>query len=131
MTPFVSGNPRLSIISPLEAAEQAGEYTLAYRLHFTSGDPDADAPPKVLAARYLVAATRTTWESRINDSKPDGDVTVTVTYHAQLRIPGLSRFGFFREHGAPYEYRISSSATLPNEAPASADRTLGIEYQSR
>jgi hypothetical protein len=28
------------------------------------------------------------------------------------------------------EYTITSSATLPNEAPANDNKTLGIDYQS-
>ena len=38
---------------------------------------------------------------------------------------------FDQDGQAPYEYTIQTTAILPNEAPVSADRKLGIDYRSR
>jgi hypothetical protein len=127
MTPFVTGGPSWRNAPDGDAFGQAQEYAAAYRLYFTSGDPNAKAPWATLTNRYLTAASRTTYE--INP-QPNGDLTVTVTYRAPLHIPGAARI--LNPNGLPQnEYRIMSSATLPNEAPVSADGTLGIEYQSQ
>jgi Flp pilus assembly protein TadG len=127
MTPFVTGEPSLLDI-PADAGGQAGEYVLAYKAYFTSGDPNADAPVGTLTRRYLAAASRTTWEPPVDQLarvRAGGDLTLTVTYRAPLHIPGAARVFGGRE------YRIVSSATLPNEAPANDAQTLGIDYQSR
>lgn len=130
MTPFVTGDPDWLKV-PGEAFEQSGEYVLAYELCVGGNDdPNAKPATSTLANRYLTAASRTTWQMKIDKSKPDGDVTVTVTYRAPLHIPGAARV--LNPNGWPRnEYAITSTATLPNEAPASADGTLGIDYQSR
>jgi Flp pilus assembly protein TadG len=128
MTPFVTGDPGANRI-PTDAYEQAIEYLAAYQANLVSGDPYANAPASALTSRFLCAAARTDWHSTI-DPHSHGDVKVTVTYRAPLHIPGAARVLAAKGQG-PFEYAITSSATLPNEAPASPDGTLGIEYQSR
>ena len=128
MTPFVTGDPSwLSV--PSEAWAQSGEYVLAYESYHSSGDKYADAPVTTLASRYLTAASRTSWEPQV-DKPQSGDLTVTVTYHAPLHVPGVARI-LTGWGSASREYKITSSATLPNEAPANKSKTLGIDYQSR
>ena len=131
MTPFITGDPRW-ISVPGQALLQSVEYVAAYKAHFSSGDPYADAPNETLGARYHCAASRTTWDVQVDPdpAHPNGDVTVTVTYLAPLHIPGAARV-LNAGSGTLNEYRIVSTATLPNEAPANRSRTLGIDYQSR
>jgi Flp pilus assembly protein TadG len=124
MAPFVSAEPRWRFV-PLEATLQAAEYTAAYRSNLTPNHPNANVPDSTLGARYLWAASRTSWQAQF-DTPRKGDVTVTVTYDAPLHIPGAARI-----FSSGRDFTIRSSATLPSEAPVSADGTLGIEYQSR
>lgn len=134
MTPFVTGSPSWQNL-PSDAPLQAGEYVAAYKLYNTgNNDKYAQASPAILAAlatRYLTAATRTTWMPQQFDNVPaNGPLTVTVTYRAPLHIPGVSKF-LDPDGQLPYEYPITSSATLPSEAPANATKFLGIHYKSR
>ncbi|HEY7314767.1 MAG TPA: TadE/TadG family type IV pilus assembly protein [Gemmataceae bacterium] len=126
MTPFATGDPKL-LAEPKGAVEPSIQYAAAYWLYSqASKDPDAHAPLTTMSKRYLNAASRTTWASQIDKSRPDGAVTVTVTYRAPLHIPGAARL-----FGNGRDYVIVSKATLPNEAPANDKRSLGIEYKSR
>jgi hypothetical protein len=137
MTPFATGYPSLTGLSG-ETLEQALEYEAAYQL-FTAKSPDPYAHISskgtkngftAMENRYLGTAAKTSWQKQIDNSRPDGDVTVTVTYRAPLHIPGAGRL-LDPDGKPPYEYPITSSAKLPNEAPANDKRTLGIEYHSR
>lgn len=129
MTPFATGEP--SWQGPQgDAVAQSIEYAAAYGLYSrASGDPNANAPSATMIKRYLNAASRTTWRADppLGQARAGGSQTVTVSYRAPVHIPGAARiFGNGREYPP-----IVSSATLPSEAPASEDGTLGIEYQSR
>lgn len=133
MTPFVTGDPNWLKV-PSEAFGQSAEYILAYDLYVRgSNDPNAKPAAKTLLNRYLTAASRTTWQPSVDQLAKvpsGGDLTFTVTYRAPLHIPGAARV-LNRKGGPRNEYLVTSTAKLPNEAPASADGTLGIEYQSR
>ncbi|HZV06361.1 MAG TPA: hypothetical protein VE999_14875 [Gemmataceae bacterium] len=130
MTPFVTGTPSWQGLSG-DAFGQATDYATAYNLYSpASGDPNAQPGFGTMMNRYFAAASRTSWQMQVDTSRPDGDLTVTVTYRAPLHIPGAARI--LNPNGQPpNEYSITSSATLPNEAPASANGTLGIDYESR
>jgi Flp pilus assembly protein TadG len=126
MTPFSSGQPSQQG-APAGADAQGDQYAAAYQSYSqASGDPYAQVAPARMKQRYLSAASRTTWQVNIDQSRPDGDVTVRVTYRAPLYIPGAAR-----ALGMGNEYPITSSATIPNEAPANDSRSLGIDYRSR
>ena len=57
------------------------------------------------------------------------DVTVTVTHVMPMHIPGAGRLlGDMDQPKFFYARQITSRATLPLEAPKSADRRLGIPY---
>jgi Flp pilus assembly protein TadG len=129
MTPFITGSPD-GLNVPGDAFAQSGEYAWAYQSYFSSGDPYANAPFATMARRYLATASRTSWRTQVDNSRPDGGLTAIVTYRAPLHIPGAGRI-LDPDGSPPYEYPITSSATLPNEAPANDSRTLGIDYQSR
>jgi Flp pilus assembly protein TadG len=128
MTPFTTGSPS-GLNNIFEALGQAADYELAYGL-YSRASSDANAKPGLgtMGKRYLNAASRTTCD--VGSPQPDGTLTVTVTYRAPLHIPGAARIlnpsGWWTN-----EYAIRSTAKLPNEAPASANGTLGIDYQSR
>ena len=127
MTPFVTGSPDWLHMSG-DASIQSVEYAGAYRSYYKSGDKYADAPFTTLASRYLTAASRTSCQWQV-DKPQAGDLTVTVSYRAPLHIPGVARI-LARGGAASREYQITSSATLPDEAPANDGKTLGIDYQS-
>jgi Flp pilus assembly protein TadG len=130
MTPFVTGDPN-QLPPPPEANAQADQYVLAYNAYASAAkDPNANAPDMTLKGRYLFAASRTTWGPPVEQLLWEDNVTFTVTYLAPLHIPGAARL-LDPDGKPPYVYPISSTVTLPNEAPTSADRTLGIDYQSR
>jgi Flp pilus assembly protein TadG len=127
MTPFVTGSSdRLNISA--DASTQSLEYAGAYQSYRSSGDRYANAPFTTTVSRYLTAASRTACQWQV-DNPQSGDVTVTVTYRAPLHIPGVARILALGSTSS-HEYKITSSATLPNEAPANDSRTLGIDYQS-
>lgn len=125
---------------------ETAEFTGTYKLYETGSagqNPDAnrgysrtEAPLAVMATKYANASFRTTL--KVNDVSVDSlptqpwpagePITVTVTYRAPLYIPGARKF--LTRGGLPW-IEITSQATLPNETPVSADRTLGIKYQSR
>ena len=130
MTPFVTGSPSWLSVQG-DAFGQSLEYAAAYDFYVSSDDPNAKPPFTTLTNRYLTAASRTTWSPpNFNNVPANGDLTLTVTYRAPLHIPGAVRI-LSTNVWAQNEYAITSSVTLPNEAPASADGTLGIEYESR
>jgi hypothetical protein len=76
-----------------------------------------------LQNRYGCAASRTTITIDWGTGKPNSDVTVTVTFRHPLHIPIVSAW-------LGGQYTMTSTATLPSEAPRSADGTLGIGYLS-
>lgn len=123
--------------APPEAYVRAEEFVLAYRGY--SSASAAQPPPRARPYRqtntpsdtlrryYLVAAARTTYRYDA-DPNPGGQVTMTVTYRAPLRIPGPARWLGFS--GSSPEWVVTSRATLPNEAADTPDRTIGIGYRS-
>lgn len=82
-----------------------------------------------LRRRYLAAAQRTRVEVSPEGARSDEEITVTVRYRFRLLVPVVARW--FAQGGDTREYTIAATATLPSEAPASGDGTLGIPYQSR
>jgi Flp pilus assembly protein TadG len=127
LAPFASPSPQQAATQgppPPNAAGQAAEFVTAFQMHARDRTPAA-----ALTRKYLSAAARTRIDVTIDDSRSDGDVRVTVTYRAPLYIPGVGRI-LAPNHSWPYEYPITSTAVLPNEAPLSARKTLGIDYRS-
>jgi hypothetical protein len=76
-----------------------------------------------LQNRYGCAASRTTVAIDWGTGKPNSDIKVTVTFRAPLHIPVVAAW-------LGRQYTMTSTATLPSEAPRSADGTLGIGYLS-
>lgn len=125
---------------PPEAFVEAGEYVLAYKLY---SQKSAEQPPSrwrpyaqtnaqadALARFYLCAAARTEiTRTELDPDDPNGGLQVTVTYRAPMRIPGPARW-LDADGVWPFEFEIRSVATLPNEAPDTPERTLGIPYRS-
>ncbi len=132
LAPFASvGQKDLAAGNSPSADDNAAgkDFASAYSKHsrWTGGK---DIARGQLLNKYRGAAGRTTFTVNVDRSRPDGDVKVTVTYRAPMFIPGAARL-FDKDGKPPYDYTIESTATLPNEAPVSADRTLGIDYRSR
>jgi hypothetical protein len=140
MAGFTSSSPRhLRFSIPPKAFQQAAEFVLVYKMYSRASEsqPGPRRPytrinptARKLFQRYLVAASRTTIRYDVDRSNPEGPIRCTVTYLAPLYIPGSARI-LDPDGSAPYDYPIVSIVTLPNEAPISADGTLGIEYESR
>jgi hypothetical protein len=140
LAPFAGGNSGDAATAgapPGEATAGAQEFAEAYT-GYTRGAPaprqiplaglPAGPSPDGLQSKYLCAAARTT--VGIDFGKQNrGDVTVTVTYRVPLLIPVVARW-LSQGGNGPYEYQITSAATLPGEAPVSATGTLGIKYSS-
>lgn len=141
MAPFVSARPRdIKLFRiPGSAYKQSGEMAGVYALYSRAAAaapapvvrpyPRGNAPWDYVVRKYLNAASRTTYEIGGDARAPGADTTAVVRYRAPLYFPGVSRF--LADGGPPYEYVIESKAVLPNETPTSADRRLGIGYQSR
>jgi hypothetical protein len=132
MAPFASVNQKQLAEGAAPQADDgpAGQdFARAYADH-SRWQGGNDIGRAALENKYRGAAGRTTYTLDVDRSRPDGDVKVTVTYRAPMFIPGAARL-FDRDGQAPYEYTIQTTAILPNEAPVSADRTLGIDYRSR
>ena len=133
MAPFVTGDPSWTSLPPvslIEIGEQSAEYVGVYKAYQGgSNDPIASVPDTALGKRYLTAASRTTCKLPPDPPPAGGDLTITVTYRAPLHIPGAGRI-LAPNSGLLHEYKIVSSVTLPNEAPANESKTLGIDYKS-
>jgi hypothetical protein len=140
MAPF-SPSARRYFDRPLPpgALQQAAEWVAAYRMAAAAANAQAgprrpylraEEPPQQLMQHYLVASVRTTCKLEIDRSRPDGNIRCTVTYRAPLYIPGSARI-LDPDGKWPYEYPITSTATLPVEGPRTPQGTLGIDYQSR
>jgi hypothetical protein len=82
-----------------------------------------DYAPQSLQNRYGCATARSTVAIAWGTGKPNSDVSVTVTYRAPLHVPIVAAW-------LGRQFTMTSTATLPSEAPRSADGTLGIGYQS-
>jgi hypothetical protein len=140
MAPF-SPSARRYFDAPLPpgALRQATEWVSAYRMAAATAQAQAgprrpyqrtQESPQQLMQHYLVASVRTTWKVDIDRTRPDGLVRCTVTYRAPLYIPGSARI-LDPDGRWPYEYPITSTATLPAEGPRTPLGTLGIDYMSR
>jgi len=144
MAPYVSASARdlatARSAPPASAKLQADEFVAAYMLYstgsknlqppirrpYTRQTPDAG----YLQRKYANAASRTKFRIEGQPNQPGGPTIVTVTYRCPIYIPGVNRFLDSDGHW-PYEMEITSVATIPNETPATANRTLGINYRSR
>jgi hypothetical protein len=126
LAPFAVDNRASAGGTAAEAVEFANAYTAAsspgQAVPTTLGLP-ADYSPQGLQNRYGSAADRTTIAIDWGTGKPNSDVSVTVTYSAPLHVPVVAAW-------LGRQYTMTSTATLPSEAPRSADGTLGIGYQS-
>lgn len=125
--------------APAGALQQASEWVYAYRMSAAGAVAQAgprrpytrtEESPQQLMQHYLVASVRTTCRIEIDRTRPDGNVRCTITYRAPLYIPGSARI-LDPDGRWPYEYPITSVATLPAEGPYTQTGTLGIDYQSR
>lgn len=142
MAPFATTSYRHLMLAggaPPDAFLAMEEFVLAYEQYSSKSAAQApprprpyrqtNAPPESLRLWYLNAAARTEYRYEVDRNRPDGPVRFTVTYRAPLRIPIIARW-LDPDGGAPYEFPVRSYATLPNEAPDTRDRTLGIDYRS-
>lgn len=144
MAPFVSASLRDAVTAgriPSLATERQGEELYeAYTAYAAAGRnqpgllrrpyPRQQATRGYILRKYNNAALRTTYTIDGDPNNPGGPCTVTVTYRSPIYFPGLNRF-LTRTGGWPYTIEVKSVATIPNEAPATADHTLGIDYHSR
>jgi hypothetical protein len=119
------------------AADDYADAFLAYSAASEGKGPPLAAPGlptqfdrEGLRQHYLSAASRTVVQATPPLPKPEDQVTVTVTYRVPLILPVVSRI-FADKATGPAEYTLTSSATLPSEAPKSESGTLGIEYKPR
>jgi len=94
-------------------------------------DPQAAAPRRYVErkARFALRATRVVLDTGPN--RWNAPVTARVTYEMPMSIPGagriLGRPGATRRF---YSRFITSTVRLPSETPKSANRRIGIDYDS-
>jgi Flp pilus assembly protein TadG len=142
MAPFVGGNASDLATAgppPADASAHAADFVTSYLAYsskslatnsaWVHGHSRGNVSATSLTSKYLCAAARTTVDVQVDSSRPDGEVTVKVTYRAPLLIPVVARM-LSPNGGPPYEYPTISIASMPNEAPVSDNRTLGIDYRS-
>lgn len=135
MTPFASS--KLMHLEPTGPANSiasvAGDdYYQAYRA-YSAGN----APPDYLKRKlqFALAATEVKIEETSHAAGHDfeADLRVTVTYEKPIDLPVIGRFlgAIASWSGAKFfTRRIESTLVLQKEAPKSASRTLGINYDS-
>jgi hypothetical protein len=131
MTPFASGTQSLvSTANPTEDLEDdladvavdGVTYNLAYQLY----------AKKPVSAKYL--STKYAYALRHIQVKVEeptdgaGNITAAVTYEFPFNIPGIGRI--FGEKGVDgnYYFKMTSSATIPNEGLRDGLKNIGIGY---
>jgi Flp pilus assembly protein TadG len=132
LAPFASSSDvHAEGFAPPRRPGEEYRYALAYKAHtLNSGKASAG----YLTAKYRYAARATTVKIDRSSEKWDADVTIAVTYHAPLRVPGVS---LILGRPAPWPgarfrtYPIESRITLRNEAPKNDNQTLGVDYYDR
>ncbi len=65
------------------------------------------------------------WVEALAPADPHGPLRVTVTFRAPLYFPVASRL-LDPDGRAPFEYPLTATVTLPNEAPETESGTTGI-----
>jgi hypothetical protein len=137
MAPFTFGSSSDKGNTADPAADDYATAFLAYSAPSEGKGPPLAAPglptqfvQEDLRQHYLSAASRTVVQATPPLPTPEDQVTVTVTYRVPLILPVVSRI-FADKATGPAEYTLTSSATLPSEAPKSVSGTLGIQYQPR
>jgi hypothetical protein len=126
MTPFASSNPQhfKKIGATDQSANGARDYALAYNKYANkSRDPD------YLIAKFSYAHKAThVHATPAAPNQPNSPITVKLTYRMPLHVPGVTRFLANNAQDDFPTRAITSSATIPNEAPDNPTRKLGIEY---
>lgn len=132
MVPFASGTQSLAQTVPLpddvgddltDAATDAGSYWLSYQLY--AKNPVSN---KYLAAKYGYALRHMKVKIDGPPEKGDDDITATVTYEFPFNVPGIGRLIGSRGPDGGYYFKLTSSATMPNEGPKDGLTTIGIGY---
>ncbi|MBX7106959.1 MAG: hypothetical protein K1X57_23010 [Gemmataceae bacterium] len=110
---------------PAEAESGATEYAQAAGRYL--GNTQSDEA--FLRRKYRHAAARAEVRVEVASNDPRAMIKVTVRFRAPLYVPVASRF-LDPDMRAPFEYPMTATATIPNDAPLSESGTLGIEYDS-
>jgi hypothetical protein len=134
LAPFASGLKSHTVIAEGVADEQAARNWLGVFEPYGDGT----VSPDYLVGKHKYAQVATSVKIETQPSPGtrgywQRDVTVTVTYHYPIHIPGLGQvFGSAAPWaGADFATRaISSQATMQLEIPKSTNRRLGIHYDS-
>jgi hypothetical protein len=131
MTPFASGTQSLlSTANPTEDLEDdladiavdGATYNLAYQLFAKK-----PVSVKYLSMKYAYALRHI----KVKVEEPTdgaGNITATVTYEFPFNIPGIGRIFGERGDDERYYFKMTSSATIPNEGLRGGLKNIGIGY---
>lgn len=128
LAPFVGGRQReIDGAGPIppDAESQAEDFAVAGARFMPSDTADAE----FLKRKVRNAAARAEVTIEAESQGPRALLRATVRFRAPLYVPVASRF-LDRDGTGPFEYPLSATATLPNDAPVSENGTLGIAYSS-
>lgn len=120
MTPFASG---MQGGLAQAASVDALAYDAAYRAY--GKQPVSD---KFLLSKYGYAKRHVKVEIAGPPTSWNADITAKVTYEFPFNIPGIGRIFGRRGSDGKYYFLITSTATVPNEAPQDDRKTIGIGY---
>lgn len=124
MVPFASGTQSFVSSVPTDSATVANGaiYWGAYKVF--AKNPESN---KYVIAKYGYASRNVKVSIEGPPEKSDSLITAKVTYQFPFNIPGIARI--LGDRGPDgYYFRISSTATIPNEGPQDDRKTIGIGY---
>ena len=124
MVPFASGTQSLlsNVPTSPETAADGIYYWGAYQAFAAKTESN-----KYVLAKYGYASRNVEVEIEGPPEKSDTPITAKVTYHYPFNIPGIARI--LGDKGPDgYYFKISSTATIPNEGPRDNRKTIGIGY---
>jgi hypothetical protein len=131
MAPFASGtqslvstaNPSQDIEDDLaDIAVDVGSYNASYKLFAKK-----PVSVKYLSTKYAYALRHI--QVKIDEPTDGaGNITATVTYEFPFNIPGIGRIFGERGDDGVYYFKMTSSATIPNEGLRGGLKNIGIGY---
>jgi hypothetical protein len=126
MVPFASGTQNSLDLDQIPTDQDTIANGLVYvgLYNLYAANPESH---KYVAAKFAYASRNVEVEIEGPPEKSDSPITAKVTYHFPFNIPGIARI--LGDKGPDgYFFRISSTATIPNEGPRDNRKTIGIGY---
>ncbi|HEX4412726.1 MAG TPA: hypothetical protein VH107_03800 [Lacipirellulaceae bacterium] len=120
MTPFSSGTH-----GGIEKAANADAIAYETAYHAYAKTPIAD---KFLLNKYGYAQEHVKVEINGPPTDATAPITAKVTYEFPFNVPGIARLFGKKGNDGKFYFRLTSEATLDNEAPQDNQKTIGIGY---